>query len=217
VEYEPPIVDSFRKKFGLDPRSIEATDPRWLAHRAAFVTEFMREVRLAMDEIGGRRGRKRIQVTAVVFGTEAMNLFYGMDVRAWIRDGLVDWIIPYQSGADLLSSRDSFTDPRDVAPLVGLARGSGCKIAPNIMPRELGPATYMQRAAGLYEQGVDGLYLWDGYSRCDYSDSWCALRRLGHREELAAWVRAGKPPPVALGTDRLLQVGEWDMAYDSAS
>ena len=41
VEYEPSLVDSFRKLYGQDPRNMDARDPRWLAHRATALTGFM--------------------------------------------------------------------------------------------------------------------------------------------------------------------------------
>lgn len=216
VEYEKPMVDSFLAKYGEDPRKLDEKDPRWLAHRGTFVTAFMQEVRQAMDEISGRKGGKRLQVSAVVMGTEERNQFYALDLRHWVRQGLVDWIIPYQSGNDLVSTRDSFDNPADAAYFVNLVKGTSCKVAPNLLPRELPPTTYLKRAAALYGAGVDGLYCWDTFNRCDYSDSWAALRRLGHRNELEAWAKAGSPGTIS-NRDAVRMLGIWNMAYDSAS
>ena len=67
VEYEPPIVESFLKKYGRDPRQLDARNPQWLAHRATFLTGFMksvrrsivrtRETRACQTAEGFRRGR----------------------------------------------------------------------------------------------------------------------------------------------------------------
>ena len=62
VEYEAPVVEGFRAKFGADPRKIDERDPRLLSYRATFITEFMREVRAAM----GTR-----EVTAIVMSSVA--------------------------------------------------------------------------------------------------------------------------------------------------
>jgi hypothetical protein len=216
VEYEPPIVDSFQRQYRLDPRQLDEHDPRWLAHRSTFVTAFMREVRQAMDRISEQRRGKRIQVSAIVMGTEPRNMYYGLDLATWVREKLVDWIIPYQSGDDLLSTRDSFDNARDFDYFARLVQGSECRAAPNLMPRELPPETYMRRAAALYRAGANGLYFWDSYQRTDYSDSWSALRRLGHREELEAWELAGSPR-CRTNRNPLRRLGNWDLSYDSAS
>ena len=34
VEYEPPLVEAFEQQFGLNPRALDALDPRWLHFRA---------------------------------------------------------------------------------------------------------------------------------------------------------------------------------------
>ena len=33
VEYEPPIVEGFKRQFGEDPHQLDAHDPRWLSYR----------------------------------------------------------------------------------------------------------------------------------------------------------------------------------------
>ena len=57
VEYEPPVVAAFQREYGLDPHALPADDERWLRFRARELTQFMREVRQAMDEVGAASGR----------------------------------------------------------------------------------------------------------------------------------------------------------------
>ena len=52
LAYETPIVEGFKKKFGIDPREIPETDPRCLKFRAGFLTQFMRELRHGMEQVG---------------------------------------------------------------------------------------------------------------------------------------------------------------------
>src|SRR5262249_3965382 len=95
--YGAPAAAAFPKKYGLDPRTLDEKDPRWLAHRATVLTQFMREARSAMKETAGEQKRaKPPSITAIVMSSEAENLYFGMDLKAWI-EGLVDTIVPYAS------------------------------------------------------------------------------------------------------------------------
>src|SRR5262249_47286588 len=38
VEYDAPVVASFQRKYGEDPRRLDPRDRRWLAHRAEVLT-----------------------------------------------------------------------------------------------------------------------------------------------------------------------------------
>ena len=60
------------------------------------MTDFMRRVREEMDTISREQGRaRRIEVSACVLGLEEENRFFGLDVAAWAREGLIDVLIPY--------------------------------------------------------------------------------------------------------------------------
>ena len=149
MSYDPPLVESFQAKYGEDPRQLDDEDPRWLAHKAGALTQFHREVRQAMDEVAEERklGR-RIQVSAVTMRDERENMLYGMDLKAWIDEGLVDTIIPYTSERMLDSAAESWSDPESVRYFVELTRGTGCKLAPNIMPRQMSADDYRSPDCG---------------------------------------------------------------------
>jgi hypothetical protein len=206
LEYEPPLVEGFKARHGKDPRELDEHDPQWLAHRAAVLTEFMREVRAALDRAG--RGR-RLELSAIVSGTEAENLYYAMDLREWVRNGLVDTLIPYTSAPKLLSRADSWVDPGDARFFFDLTRGTRCKLALNLMPRDLSAAEYRRRAHRLYRAGAEYLFFWDGGERARFE-----APRLGHREEIAAWVAAGEPP-LARPAIRVRKLGGWDFRLDT--
>jgi len=63
----------------------------------------------------------------------------------------------------------------------------------NIMPRVLRPEEFRRRAHALYSAGVEYLALWDCDQRNELSSSWEGLARLGHRQEIESWVKAGGP------------------------
>ena len=215
IEYEPPLVEGFRREYGQDPRQLDPRDPQWLHYRARALTQFMREVRIAMDEVSREQGRStRLAVAAIVLSSEAENLYYGMDLPVWVREGLVDTLIPYRLMPGLESAYDSWTDPRDLDYFVELVRDSPVVLAPNLMPRVMPPDELRRRSAGLYDVGATHLFFWDCVpgGRASYAPTWDALRRLGHREELTAWQQAGQPS-LASASLPLRQFGDWDLSY----
>lgn len=212
-EFEMPLVDGFKRKYGEDPREIADDDPRWLSYRCGVLTQLMREVREAMDEEARKQGRRRIAISAIVMRDAAENLYYGMDLQTWISEGLVDTLIPYTSAVFLDSESDSWIDPHGADYFLGLTNGTSTNVAMSLLPRQMSAETYRERAAGLYGVGAENFFFWDCTpGRGNYSDSWSALRRLGHREEVNAWATAGKS---SLSTPALpLNVLDgWDLSY----
>ncbi|MBM3740093.1 MAG: hypothetical protein FJW39_30420 [Acidobacteria bacterium] len=203
VEYEPPVLEAFTRKTGLDATKLDDRDPRWLKSRAEVLTAFMRELR----SLAGRK-----TVTAIVMGSEAENLLFAMDLEAWIAEGLVDTIVPYTSAAKLNSAAASWENPADLDYFVRITRGTRCELAPNIMPRAMPPENYLRRASDIYDLGVDRLFFCDTDSRLDFGPSWSTLRRLGHKAEAKQWTNAGARPLDRPGR-KLLKLGDWDLTY----
>lgn len=212
--YDDPLVESFQAKYRQDPRQLPANDPRWLAHSAAVLTEFMREMRRRMQAAATRQGRKPIGITAVVMSSIEENFSYGLDLAAWVKEGLIDTLIPYSSVKGINSRMQAWEDPATIAEFVQLTRGTPCKLAPNLMPRGLTPEQYKRRADGLYRAGVEHLFFWDCFGRTNFDPSWSTLTRLGHREELADWSARGGPP-VARPRSDLTRIGDWDLTYQT--
>lgn len=214
VEYEPPVVDGFRAEIGLDPFELDPADRRWLAYRARVLTGFMQEVRAAMDSLAQEQGRRRIAVSAIVMASEQENLQMGMDLPAWIEQGLVDTIIPYTSAPALDSTQDSWADPHDGAWFIAITKGTACEAAFNLLPRRMSAETYRRRAAGLYGIGAERFAFWDCTPelRADGSSAWSALRRLGHRDEVLAWAAAGEPE-LGVGLVPVRKLAGWDLSY----
>ena len=82
----------------------------------------MRELRAAMDDLRPA-GAKRLDIGAVVAATEQENLQDGIDLRAWLSEGLVDTLIPYSSEPVYDSHETAWTDPSQLAFFVDLVRG----------------------------------------------------------------------------------------------
>jgi len=166
-----------------------------------------------MKEVSHDHNRsKPLEVSAIVMSSESENHYQGMDLQLWVKEELVDTLIPYTSVEGLLSSADSWTNPQDAEFFLRLTRGSACKLALNLMPRQLPPEEYRRRALALYRAGLEHLCFWDSDQRNDFDPSWTALRRLGHKQELEAWARAGFPRSERPNS-QLRKLGDWDLSY----
>jgi hypothetical protein len=217
VDYEPPVVESFQRQFGLDPRALPEDDPRWLNHRCGVLTQFMREVRQAMDEISREQKReKRIGITAIISARADENRKNAINPAEWIAEGLVDTLIPYTMAVDLDTTADSWPDARAAEDWIKLTQGTSCRLSLSILPRFMSGEQFRRKAAALYEVGAESLFFWDCAYRVNYCDQhmWNAIRRLGHREELAAWMQSGQPS-LAAPTRPLVCLGGWNLADDT--
>ena len=215
LEYEQPLLDGFQKTHGKDARAVGDRDREWLKYRATFMTRFMKQVREVMETARQQKGRTRpLEVSAIVLSSELENLYYGLDLEEWVKQGLIDTIMPYSSVWGINSSKDSWTDPAEAEFFYRITEGSSCKLALNLMPRRLSPDQYRERTHALYEAGSEHFFFWDTNARNDFSPSWDVLRRLGHRDELARWARNGKPAYEAPGS-RLRKLGTWNLGYET--
>jgi hypothetical protein len=208
VAYEAPLVEGFKSRFGEDPRSLDPGDGRWLSYRSEVLTQFMRELRAELDAVGREQKRtKRLAISAVVFREEE-NVLHGMDLKTWIQEGLVDTIIPYSSSVRLNSFVPAWEKPEEIAYFVSLVEGSACRLAPNLMPRDLSAEQYRRKAHELYSAGVDHFFFWDGIERARKAS------RIGHQQEVTDWIENGQPPIVPAAT-RLRKLGKWDMSTET--
>lgn len=207
MDYEQPLVDGFIAEYGEDPRQLDDTDARWLSYRGRTMTQFMCEVREAMDDEAQKQSRRKIEVSAIVSGIPEENALWGLDVKAWIDDKLVDTLIPYTVAPELGSRTLSWNNAQELEHFVSLTKGTSCKLAASILPREQSPEDYRRLADMVYDAGVEELFCWD----CDpgRSDS---FRRLGHKEDIAAWVKSGEKSLSPTRTT-LRGIDDWDLSY----
>ncbi len=74
-----------------------------------------------------------------------------------------------------------------VEEFMALERAYGVPVYFEIMPREMTPEEYRDRALELYDLGAEHIGLWDCYQRAYRKMSWSMVRRLGHKEELHSY------------------------------
>ncbi len=174
VLYEEPVVESFIKTYGIDPREVSSIDPRWLEHSAGYVTTFLREIRTLVDEKPGRELGVTFYGTGFKYETDKVYdpLKYNCDVLTWIREGLVDYLMPTTS-----------VEPGFIEQWKEVG-GDRLHIWPDMMPRNQPGEDFVRLAQNYYDRGADGFSLWDGDRRPAHASEWAVLRQLGHREEL---------------------------------
>jgi len=177
VFYEEPVVSSFKEKYGEDPRKLPVDDPRWIAHSAGYVTQFIRQVRQLVDEKPGRE--LGVTISGRKNGDPAHYEENHCDVETWLKERLVDYIMPtpYLHPSLLKKWRK-----------IG---GDNVHIWPDLMPRAQSAASYARLAKKYYQAGADGLCLWDGERRTARITEWAAVQRLGHVEQLDKIIKEG--------------------------
>ena len=83
-------IDGLELEFTFCPYYFEDDEGEQNAH---IMTEYLRDVRRLADETASSRGRP-IEIGAKVLPTQAGNLAQGLDVAAWVQDGLLDFVVP---------------------------------------------------------------------------------------------------------------------------
>jgi hypothetical protein len=186
--------------------------PKETAYRMRYVmTDLQRAVRRMTDELATRRGRP-FYLAARVAGTLDMCRNIGYDIPVWIREGLVDMLIPAGGAA---------TDPSlDVPAFVDLCKDTGVAVYPGfdgalpdpfVGPEDAATKDRMRTRAiaGRYhEEGTAGIYVFN----------WHANRM--SRRELLTQVGAAetlrKTDKIYAATHRFLwKEGAWRGAYDN--
>ncbi len=181
VLFEHPVIEAFREEHGIDPRELDYYDPRRLQHCAEYLTAFLREIRGLLDQ------RPNRQLGVTVSGVqdrydqnaEFDSLRYGCDVEGWLREGLVDYVMPTPE-----------IDPTVLRKWRGIG-GDAVRIWPDLSKTAGLPEECARLAEKYYEAGADGLSLWGGERRTARVSEWAAVRLLGHRNLLGRIARDG--------------------------
>ena len=160
TEYE---VEGVELDFAASPGG----SPFWLrpddmAANTGLMTDFVRE---ASRRIRGRQGNPA-QVGARVYPTEALNLKTGLDVRTWLRDGIVDFVVPMLYLDFILDAN------MPMGWLVEAAHAVDASVYAMLQPyrhnesrrfnrpENASPEMIRAAAANFWALDVDGLYTW---------------------------------------------------------
>lgn len=202
VLWEEPFCALFRERYGAEAREVAEDDPRIQELRVAIMTQFMQEVRAMLDAEQQRRGDgQRLQISAFVMANEADNLRFGVDVRGWAAQGLLDDVSPY------LHAGGGQARDYDLAFFREACGTRGVPWRPTIVAWDAPSLDQiMQLALKYYDEGATGVTFWDGNAKTTRTDDWSVVSRLGHIEELRRRAELGAPTTI---TQRALRLGDF--------
>ncbi len=125
---------------------------------AHLLTGFHRRIRKLLDEAGKKRGRPLLLGVRVPDAFEESAL-YGFDVETWIKEGLVDYVVPSQFGYMDFSAK--------IEKYRRLTEGTDCRVYPSLnlwtgpcrQERAGGwqPEHYYAASHNYYASGADGI------------------------------------------------------------
>ena len=183
VCYEKPSLDAFEAKYHLDARQVKDDDPRWIEHQGSFVNQFLREIRQLIDE----KPDQKLAVHTLCANYGGWELqeprSRGCDVDYWIREKLVDYVMPTPAGGEAVCGLIQRWKNID---------GCQTKIYPDLFPRTQPAENYAKLAKLYYAAGADGMIFRDCERRCPRSSEWAVAARLGHKNQLDELGKAGK-------------------------
>ncbi|MBM3242408.1 hypothetical protein FJZ31_39620 [Candidatus Poribacteria bacterium] len=201
VYYEQPVCEAFQKAYQEDMRTLPPGDERVQRVRASFLTQFLREARAMLDEVGKTQGRYIPTCYLVPVHNSPPNapaearasgiaecLFNALDVPTWIREGLVDYLVVH---LHVYGEHDGAAVQPKIREFTELAKGTKTKVFVDVYPRRMPPRQYRKIALSYYAAGADGLAFWDSYGRYFRASEWAFIKRLGHRHDLPQWEGVG--------------------------
>jgi hypothetical protein len=183
--FEAPVVEGFRRRYGVDPRKVADDDSRLIRFRSEIVTAYLRRVRQLLD--AGQKKGKRLELAATVLMTRAANRHYGLDVARWAHEGIVDVLIPYLETRGLPDAGGI-----ELAWFKRVVRGTRCQLAPELLDVRswLAPEKhYRERAAPFHRAGVDGICFWDVDARTDKPLDWEIIQGLARPRSFERSIR----------------------------
>lgn len=90
--FEQPVLQRVRHDYDVDARVLRFTDERLNTVLCSFLTEFMCELRGALDHLSQDRGLPRYKLNVVGFFDLESGKNFGLDIEMWAREGLIDSI-----------------------------------------------------------------------------------------------------------------------------
>jgi hypothetical protein len=204
ILWEKPFCERFTMMHGVDALEVEEDDPRIFATRAAIMTDFMKEIRLLLDESANQQARQQpYKISLATFSKETDNQKYGLDLPKWIELGLVDDL-----AIAWFTNHTSFATP-DVSYYKRLTLGKKIGIYPFVVSWKPGtPTELCNKVTSYYEGGADGIAIWDpsiekGWLGRPHGNIFDTLGRLGNRDRIKSWANDGVPLPLSIPLKRL--------------
>jgi hypothetical protein len=178
LQFEKPVLDAFQSEYGTDPLTLPEDDPRFGLVRAKIMTRFIRNVRKQLDAVEKKKG-SHLNLSVWVWPSE-QNVWLGkhpldegLDVKTWLREGLLDSVI-CQEGIDQEYIR------------LGRKTGAEFVLFTGYRGEKAMSPTTIQKAT---DQGVSHFAYWDIDAVQHTPVIWKWLRHSGDPEAMATFVK----------------------------
>jgi hypothetical protein len=155
VLYEPLMVELFKNKHHVDPRTLKESDPRWMAYQAEVITPFMRKVK---NTLGARQ-----RLSAMVPGGRIDCERWGLDVATWVREGVVNDLLPVGQSFNKQDVHYDDPDNLDFRYFSELAGREKIRLIPMLYAWVNKDYPGWRRLMySFLDRGADGYGVWDG-------------------------------------------------------
>lgn len=176
-------VDGLQLDFGRSAPYL--SEPK--REKAPLLTQFMRDVRAMLDEVGRQRGQELLLAAALPWDI-AYCTAEGLDVKQWIDEGLlsyvapgewfyVDYNIPYHEWVTLTQGSNCQVYPMlmsNVTPTTAVTEDKRVWLGDGYAQFDLPKIEALVESA--YSQGVDGIMFYNFYVRAYGKDAYPFLR-----------------------------------------
>ncbi len=171
--YENIMIEGFKTKYNLDPRKLSADDPRWIEFKDSVMTDFMKQVRTAVEKESLLTGKKILISAKVDYSNYKEQ---GLDIDTWVKEGLIDILIIGKEGfggyvfdlkpfaqlvrgttCKLVVSEESALASADVTPEMEKILLNGGKIKSRVMSTD----EFCKRAINWYAEGAEGIEIFN--------------------------------------------------------
>jgi hypothetical protein len=189
VLYEPIMVEEFRKKHGVDPRTLDELDARWLDYQAEVITPFLESVKAIL--------KPHQRLSAIVPGNDWDCKRWGLDVASWIKAGIVDDLFPVGQRFTKEDVHVDSPESLDFQYFHQLKGREDKRVIPMLYPWNKFQDDYAGWRRCMFsflDQGADGYAVWDGTSHFNQ------IGDIGYEARNSEWV----PPKTAFRAVKLL-------------
>ncbi len=158
VLYEPIMIEGFTKKHGKDPRQLREQDPLWMAYQGEVISGFVAKAKRAL--------KPNQRLSAIVPGNELDCRRWGLDVQTWVKEGLIDDLIPVGQRFDERDVHRDDPDKLDFKYFCGLAGRGRIRLMPMLYPWDKFRRDYAgwrKLMHSFLDAGANGYVVWDAF------------------------------------------------------
>ena len=184
VAFEQPVIDRVQQLYGVDARRLPFADERLHTVLCEFMTQFMRELKAAVQAVYG--DNKKINVIVYYDAESSKN--FGLDTQTWAKENLIDGVcqglmthfeeLDNCLGNDGLIDLEKFKKENAQRPVL-------CRMFSGNKQRVLQGTTGFMEICQAYGKQFYGSLLWEGDSAEGTWEIAQKLKKLGVKKFLS--------------------------------